>query len=128
MRNQGRMDVPKEFLLKYYGKDSNPERRKGFEEWIKTKREKLKREPAYDSIQAATNKAVSMAKAEPLSNPSVWREPSDVGEKITVVKFKDRENAYVAGYKEVVDGQTIYDIANGRETDGIDTIEEVDDK
>lgn len=43
MRNPNRPDVPKEFLKRYYGPDSDPKERKDFEEWIRAKREKLKK-------------------------------------------------------------------------------------
>lgn len=125
MRKQSRMDVPEQFLKVHYGPDSNPEARKDFEEWVNAKREKLKKEPAFDSIQEATRKAVIIQRNDPLSNPSVWREPSDVGRKYTIIRLENRENAYVAGYKETVNSQKIHDIANGRVEERIDTIEEV---
>lgn len=125
MRNPARMDVPEQFLRVHYAKDANPERTKAFEKWVMSKREKLKKAPAFDSEQEATTAAVNMLRKDQLSSPSVWREPKDVGRKHTVIRSENRENAYVAGYKETVNEQAIFDIANGRKADGIDTIEEV---
>lgn len=116
------LDVPNEFLDMYYGPNSNPEGRKRFEEWVRSKREKVQREPTFDSVQAAANKAVSMKKQEPLSIPSVWKEPRDMGKRYTVVRIEHRENAYVAGYKEVISEQEIHDMANGKNRN--DNIEE----
>lgn len=107
-------DVPKEFLKMYYGPNSNPEERKKFEEWVRSKREKVKRELTFDSIQAAMDKAVSMKKQDPLSHPSVWKEPRDMGKGYTVVRSEHRENAYVAGYKEVITEQDIHDMAKNK--------------
>lgn len=107
-------DVPKEFLRMYYGPDSNPERRKDFEEWVRSKREKLRKEPAFDSVQEAVKKAVDMDKKEPLNLPSVWKEPRDVGKRYAVIRNERLEDAYIAGYKEVVGAQEIRDINLGR--------------
>lgn len=122
MRTPNRMDVPEQFLKVHYGPNSNQEGRKKFEEWVRSKREKVQREPTFDSVQAATNKAVSMRKQEPLSHPSVWKEPRDMGKRYTVVRIEHRENAYIAGYKEVISEQDVHDMANGKNR--VDDIEE----
>lgn len=119
------MDVPEQFLKMYYGPGSDPERREKFEEWIKSKRNKLKNEPAFETPQEAIEAAKKLAQREEYSFPSVWREPKDVGKRYTVIHTRNRENAYVSGYTEVVDEQKIFDIANGRQSDSIDEIEEI---
>lgn len=126
MRNPARIDVPEQFLKVHYGPKSNPEGRKKFEAMVKSRREKLKGAPAFDSVQTATKKAVATHKEDDLSIPSVWKEPRDVGKKYTVIKIAQREDAYISGYKEVVDQQEIHDISIGRAGEHrYDDIEEV---
>ena len=125
MRARPEFDIPKEFLEVHYGPDSTPEGRKDFEKRLKTKREIIKGEPAFNSINEAINNAVNTLIQQKDHFPSVWREPKDIGKRYVVVSFKNRENAYVAGYKEVVDDQKIYDIANGNRRDRTGEAEEI---
>ena len=89
--------------------------------WIESKREKMKAAPAFDSEEKAIKGAVQTLKREEYSNPSVWKEPEDIGQKYAVVVLDLRETAQISGYKETVDEQRIVDIAKRR----IDEIEEV---
>lgn len=89
--------------------------------WIKSKREKMKAAPAFESEDKAIKGAVQTLKRDKLSNPSVWKEPQDIGKKYAVVVLALREDAQISGYTETVDEQRIVDIANRR----IDEIEEV---
>lgn len=88
--------------------------------WITEKRKIMRKAPAFATVQEATDAAVRMAKKDEDSNPSVWKEPLDIGKKYAVVHFDDRENAYISGYTEVVDEQQVFDKANH-----IDEIKEV---
>lgn len=89
--------------------------------WIESKREKMKKAPAFDTEEKAVKGAVQTLKREKYSNPSVWKEPQDMGKKYAVVVLGLRETAQISGYTETVDEQRIADIANRR----IDEIEEV---
>ncbi len=89
--------------------------------WIKSKRAKMKAAPTFDSEEKAVKGAVQTKKREKLSNPSVWKEPQDIGQKYAVVVSALREDAQISGYTETVNQQRIFDIANHR----IDEIEEV---
>lgn len=89
--------------------------------WIKNKREKMKQVPVFDDKEKAIKGAVQTLKREKYSNPSVWKEPQDIGQKYAVVVLSLREDAQISGYTETVDVQRITDIANNR----IDEIEEV---
>lgn len=89
--------------------------------WIESKREKMKSAPAFDSEEKAIKGAVQTLKREKYSNPSVWKEPQDMGKKYAVVVLDLRETAQISGYTETVNEQRIFDIANHR----IDEIEEV---
>lgn len=90
--------------------------------WIQKKREKMKEAPTFDTEDMAIRRAVQTLKREEDSNPTVWKEPQDVGRKYAVVVLALREDAGISGYTETVDFQRIFDIANGR---GVDEIEEV---
>jgi len=125
MKTIGRPDVPKEFLDRYYGPKSRPEDRKEFEEWVRAKRATLNRSPAFHGITEAARKAVEMYRKDEESIPSVWKEPKDMGQRFTVVHHDLRENAYIAGYKEVLDSQKIYDLKKGRTDERIQNIKEV---
>lgn len=89
--------------------------------WIESKREKMKKAPAFDTEEKAVKGAVQTLKREEYSNPSVWKEPQDVGRKYAVVVSELRETAQISGYTETVDQQRIFDIANRN----VDEIEEV---
>lgn len=89
--------------------------------WINSKRAKMKAAPAFDSEEKAVKGAVQTLKRDKLSNPSVWKEPKDVGKKYAVVALPLREDAQISGYTKTVNEQRIADIANRR----IDEIEEV---
>lgn len=89
--------------------------------WIESKREKMKKAPAFDTEEKAVKGAVQTLKREKYSNPSVWKEPQDLGRKYAVVVLDLRETAQISGYTETVDEQRIADIANRR----LDEIEEV---
>lgn len=104
--------------LKYEG--MTEEKAKRMKKWIAEKRKIMRKAPAFATVQEATDAAVKMAKTEKRSSPSVWKEPLDIGKKYAVVHFRDRENAGIGGYKEVVDMQQVADKANH-----IDEIEEV---
>lgn len=91
---------------------------------IAAARETVKKEPTFESTQAAIKLAVAELKRDKYSFPSVWKEPPDIGKKYAVVHTQNREKAGIGGYSEVVDEQRIFDIANGR-TEGTDTIKEV---
>lgn len=96
------------------------EETKRMKKWIAEKRKIVRKAPTYATVQEATDEAVKMAKKEKDEIPSVWKEPLDIGNKYAVVRFEDRENAYISGYKEVVDEQKIL----GKAKD-IDEIKEV---
>lgn len=87
---------------------------------VEKKRKIMRGLPTHATVQEATDAAVKMAKTVEYSNPSVWKEPLDIGKKYAAVHIKDRENAGVSGYTEVVDMQQIADKAKD-----IDEIEEV---
>ena len=90
--------------------------------WIERKREKMKKAPVYETEEEAIKGAVQTLKREKYSNPTVWKEPRDIGQKHAVVVDGLREDAQISGYTETVDFQRIFDIANNR---GVDEIEEV---
>lgn len=89
-------------------------------EWIKTKREKMRKAPTFDEERAATTEAVMDLKRGVMM-PTVWKEPRDVGQKYAVVEMGLREDAQISGYTETVDFQRIVDLADR----DIDEIEEV---
>lgn len=89
--------------------------------WIETKREKMRKAPAFEREDAATKAAVQGFKRETILMPSVWKEPRDVGQKYAVVEMGLREDAQISGYTETVDFQRIVDLADR----DIDEIEEV---
>lgn len=97
-----------------------PERTKQIEAWVKSKREIMRKAPTYGTTQEATKAAVETYKKDEYSRPTVWKEPKDIGNKYAVVMYEDRENAYISGYTEVVDRQTIFDKANGNHIDEIE--------
>ena len=102
--------------------DMTADEKKKLIAWIKSKREKMKKAPVFDSEEKAVKGAVQTLKREELSCPSVWKEPQDMGTNYAVVVLGLREDAQISGYTETVDEQEIFDIANGR---GVDEIEEV---
>lgn len=89
--------------------------------WIESKREKMRKAPAFDTEDKAVKGAVQTLKREEYSNPTVWKEPRDIGQKYAVVEMGLREDAQISGYTETVDFQRIFDIANRN----VDEIEEV---
>lgn len=111
------MNIPK-YLQR---PDMTGEEKKRLIAWIKTKREKMRKAPTFEREDQATKAAVQTLKREKLSNPSVWKEPEDIGRKYAVVVLPLREAAQISGYTETVNQQRIFDIANHR----IDEIEEV---
>lgn len=125
MKTTGRMDVPQEFLERYYGPNSGAEERKDFEAWVRAKRDSLKGSPAFLSVEEAAKKAVDATKQDDLDISSVWKEPEDIGERFVVISADLREDAYIAGYKEVVDERAIVDLIKGDESSNIQEIEEV---
>lgn len=93
---------------------------------VKESRNAMSKAPAFDTTDAAVEAAVQMAKKKKFSNPSVWKEPQDIGTKHAVVHTDLREEALNAGYAEEVNGQKIHDLANGIKRDEPDEVEEVD--
>ena len=89
--------------------------------WIESKREKMREAPAFETEEAAIKGAVQELKRDKYSNPTVWKEPQDIGQKYAVVVLGLREDAQISGYTETVEFQRIFDIANHK----IDEIEEV---
>lgn len=89
--------------------------------WIETKREKMQKAPTFDDEREATEAAVRDLKQERVLTPTVWKEPSDIGQKYAVVPMELREAAQISGYTEVVDFQKIVDL----EKRSVDEIEEV---
>lgn len=89
--------------------------------WIKTKREKMREAPTFETESAATKAAVQDLKDEKVLLPTVWKEPEDIGQRYAVVPMELREAAQISGYTETVDSQKIFDIAKR----GVDEIEEV---
>lgn len=102
------------------------ERLKKIEQWIKSKRAIMLQQPTFPTEEKATKEAVALRRRDPVSNPSVWKQPKDVGKQHTVVVSKHRENAYIAGYEETVDEQEVCDIALGR--GGKDRYDEIEDE
>lgn len=103
--------------------DMTADEKRRLVEWIKTKREKMRKAPAFEDESAATKAAVKALKAGTFM-PTVWKEPRDVGQKHVVVEMGLREDAQISGYTEVVDFQKIVGLADGRVRD-VDEIEEV---
>lgn len=89
--------------------------------WIEQNREKMRKAPTFESENAATKAAVQARKDGKALDPTVWKEPEDIGQRYAVVPMELREAAQISGYEETVDGQKIFDIANR----GVDEIEEV---
>lgn len=104
--------------------DMTPEHKKRVEAFVNENRRAMKDAPAYDTAETATQVAVQMAKKEKYSFPSVWAEPQDIGNQHAVVHTNLREKAQNAGYTEEVGEQKIFDLANGRDEDETDEIEE----
>ncbi len=102
------------------------EKKKMIELWIKSNRAIMLQQPTFQTKERATKEAVALSRRDPLSDPSVWKQPKDVGKQHTVVVLKHRENAYIAGYEETVDAQEVYDISIGR--GGKDRYDEIEDE
>lgn len=81
--------------------------------FVKENRKAMRKVPAFDTTDAAVEAAVQMAKKEKFSNPSVWKEPADIGTKYIVVHNDLREKAQNAGYIEEVNQQKIHDLTHG---------------
>lgn len=101
------------------------ERKKFVVAHVKECRKALSKAPAFDTTQAAIDRAVEMVKSEEYSFPSVWKEPQDVGKKHAVVRGDLREKAYNAGYTEEITERRIGRLALGLQDDD-EEIEEVD--
>jgi hypothetical protein len=101
--------------------DMTGEEKKRLISWIESKREKMRKAPAFETEDAAIKGAVQELKRDKYSNPTVWKEPQDMGKKYAVVVLGLRETAQISGYTETVDFQRIFDIANRN----VDEIEEV---
>ena len=101
--------------------DMTEERKRHLIAWIETKRKKMRQAPTFETEGAATKAAVQARKEGKALDPTVWKEPEDIGQRYAVVPMELREAAQISGYEETVDGQKIYDIANR----GTDEIEEV---
>lgn len=93
---------------------------------VKESRKAMSKAPAFDTTDAAVEAAAQMAKKEKYSNPSVWKEPQDIGTKHAVVHTELREEAMNAGYSEEVNQQKIHDLAHGIKREAADEVEEVD--
>lgn len=102
--------------------DMTAERKKFLEEWVAAKREIMRGAPTFNTTEEATAEAIRLLKEDELTNPSVWKEPKDIGNKYAVIHSQDRENAYNCGYTEAVDTSRLYELMRG---DEIDEIEEV---
>lgn len=101
--------------------DMTEEEKRRMIAWIKTKREKMRAAPTFETESAATKAAVNDLQQKKAMMPTVWKEPEDIGKRYAVVPMELREAAQISGYEETVDGQKIFDIAKR----GVDEIEEV---
>lgn len=109
-------------IPEYLRRDNmSAEDKRELESLIEDKRRIMKEAPAYPTEDQATDGAVKMLKANEQSNPSVWREPRDVGRDFAVVELSKREAAQISGYTERVTQKKIFEIAKG----DVDEIEEV---
>lgn len=115
------MAIPKYLLWEGMSADD----KKHLETFVESKLKKMRSAPTFPTAEAAKKKAVEDSKRNDLTFPSVWKEPADVGNKYIVVHTESREDAYTAGYTEVIDEQKIFDAAKGVRKSDIDHIEEV---
>lgn len=115
------MIIPKHLQRQGMSED----RKKQLEAFVETRRKMLRAAPTFETQDAAQEAAVKMAKKNEYSFPSVWKEPEDIGTKYAVIHTELREDAYNAGYAEVVEEQVIFDKAKGVTRKSIDEIEEV---
>ena len=122
------MKIPKH--LQWPGMTADQKKR--VEALVKECRKEMSEAPVFDTKDAAVEAAVELSKTVIFSQPSVWKEPQDIGTKYAVVHTLLREEAQNAGYTEEVNEQKIFDLANGikrdepaaEEDQDIDEIEE----
>ena len=114
------MKIPKH--LQWPGMTADQEKRVAA--FVKECRKEMSEAPAFDTKDAAVEAAVELSKTVIFSQPSVWKEPQDIGTKYAVVHTILREEAQNAGYTEEVNEQKIFDLANCIKRDETVEIEE----
>lgn len=93
--------------------EMSAEHRKRILLFVMESRKEMSNAPAFDTVEEAIEVAVLMDKSQEYSFPSVWKEPTDIGHRYTVVHHQIRHVAHNAGYTEEIDEQKIFDLTRG---------------